>query len=97
MDTTEMDIGQNSAADKPAQAVRNSQPRARPFPAFAAPLVRILATPIKYGFRYSVRPQDHGRVTAYCLKSARETARLYSRRIIEVGQARAFHRRRVAR
>jgi hypothetical protein len=52
--------------------------------------------PIAHGWRYSVRPKGHGRITTFCLKSARETARLYSRRIIEVGQARAFHRRRAS-
>jgi hypothetical protein len=67
-----------------------------PFPAFAAPVVRVMAAPIMYGFRYTVAPQGHGRVTTFCLKSSRETARLYSRRIIEVGQARAFHNRRVS-
>jgi hypothetical protein len=70
--------------------------RPRPFPAFAVPVVWIIAAPIAHGWRYSVRAKGHGRVTAYCLKSARETARLYSRRIIEVGQARAFHRRRAS-
>jgi hypothetical protein len=67
-----------------------------PFPAVAAPSVQIIASPIAHGWRYSVRPKGHGRITAYCLKSARETARHYSRRIIEVGQGRAFRRRRAS-
>jgi hypothetical protein len=64
-----------------------------PFPAFAAPVVRILATPIARGFRYSVRPQGRGRVTAYHLNSARETALRYNRKVIEIGPPAAFRRR----
>jgi hypothetical protein len=70
-----------------------SKPRPRPFPAFIAPLVRIVAAPIKYGWRYTVAPQGHGKVTAYTLDRARETARRFSRRIIEVGPPAAFRRR----
>jgi hypothetical protein len=65
----------------------------RPFQSFAAPLVCIVATPIAYGFRYVVAPEGHGRVTSYCLLRARETARRYSRKIVEVGPPEAFHRR----
>jgi hypothetical protein len=64
-----------------------------PFPAFAVPLVRIVATPIARGFRYSVRPQGRAAVTSYCLAMARETAYHFSRRIIEVGPPTAFRRR----
>lgn len=65
----------------------------RPFPAFAAPVVRITARPIARGFRYSVAPQGRGTVTAYRLDRARETARRYSRKVIEVGPPEAFRRR----
>jgi hypothetical protein len=64
--------------------------RPPPFPAFAAPTVRILATPIARGWRYSVRPKGRGRVTAYTLHRARETARHYSRKVVEIGPAAAF-------
>jgi hypothetical protein len=67
-----------------------------PFPAFAAPLVRILATPIKHGWRFCVAPQGHGKITSYRLDRARETARRYSRRVLEIGPPAAFHRRRAA-
>jgi hypothetical protein len=70
-----------------------SKPRPRPFPAFAAPLVRIVAAPIRYGFRYTVAPQGRSKVTAYTLDRARETAHRFSRRIIEVGPPAAFRRR----
>jgi hypothetical protein len=70
-----------------------SKPRPCPFPAFTAPSVRIVAAPIRYGWRYTVAPQGHSRVTAYTLDRARETARRYSRRIIEVGPPAAFRRR----
>jgi hypothetical protein len=68
----------------------------RPFPAFAAPLVRIEAAPIRYGWRYTVAPQGRGRLTAYTLDRARETARHYSRKVVEIGPPAAFHRRRAA-
>jgi hypothetical protein len=64
-----------------------------PFPAFAAPLVRIVATPIRYGWRYCIVPEARGRITAYTLNRARETARHYSRKIVEIGPPAAFHRR----
>lgn len=70
-----------------------SKPRPRPLPAFAVPSVRIIATPIAHGWRYSVAPQGRGKVTAYRLDRARETARRFSRRIIELGPPEAFHRR----
>jgi hypothetical protein len=70
-----------------------SKPRPHPFPAFSATSVRIVAAPIRYGFRYSVQPKGHGRVTAFCLVRARETARRYSRKIVEIGPAQAFCRR----
>jgi hypothetical protein len=70
--------------------------RPAPFPAFAAPSVRIIASPIAHGWRYSVQPKGHGRVTSYCLVRARETARHYSREVIEIGPAVAFHRRRAS-
>jgi hypothetical protein len=64
-----------------------------PFPAFAAPLVRIEATPIARGFRYVIAPEGHPRITAYRLDRARETARRYSRRVLEIGPPAAFRRR----
>jgi hypothetical protein len=67
-----------------------SKRRPRPFPAFSSSAVRILASPIAHGFRYSVRPKGHARVTAYTLDQARATARRYSRRIVEEGPAAAF-------
>jgi hypothetical protein len=65
----------------------------RPFPAFATPLVRIIAVPITYGWRYRVVPAGRGEVISYRLDRARETARRYSRKIIEEGPSQAFHRR----
>jgi hypothetical protein len=70
-----------------------SKPRPRPFSAFAAPLVRIEAWPILRGFRYTIVPQGRGRVTAYTLVCARETARRYSKRVLEIGPPAAFRRR----
>ena len=67
-----------------------------PFPAFAVHVVWILAVSIAHGFRYSIRPKGKARVTAYRLAPARETARRYSRRVIEVGPPAAFHRQRRA-
>jgi hypothetical protein len=67
-----------------------SKPRAQPFPALAAPVVLIVATPIVMGWRYSVRPKGRGRVTAYTLRRARETARHYSRKVAEIGPPAAF-------
>jgi hypothetical protein len=64
-----------------------------PFPALAAPSVRIIAAPIRYGWRYTVAPQGRGRVTAYTLVCARETARRYSRKVVDIGPRAAFHRR----
>ena len=70
--------------------------RPAPFAAFAVPCVRIVAAPIAKGFRYQVKPQGRAPVTSYRLAMARETARRYSRRIIEIGPAAAFHWRRAA-
>jgi hypothetical protein len=67
-----------------------SKRRGRPFAAFAAPSVQILATPIARGWRYHVKPQGRAKVTSYTLRRARETAQRYSRKIIEVGPAGAF-------
>jgi len=64
-----------------------------PFPAFAVPLVRIVATPIRYGWRYSVAPAGRAKVVSYRLDQARATAARYSRKIIEVGPPQAFRRR----
>jgi hypothetical protein len=64
-----------------------------PFPAFAAPLVRIEARPIARGFRYQIRPQGRAAVTAYSLIRAREVARRFSRRVLELGPAKAFNHR----
>ena len=64
-----------------------------PFPAFAAPSVRIIAWPIAHGFRYSVRPKGHSKVIAYTLHCARDLAHRYSRRVVEVGPPEAFCRR----
>jgi hypothetical protein len=65
----------------------------QPFPCWAAPSVRIVATPIAHGWRYMVAPQGRAAVTSYCLAMARETAHRFSRRIIEVGPPAAFRRR----
>jgi hypothetical protein len=65
----------------------------RPFPSFAAPSVRIVASPIKYGWRYQVMPAGRAQVTSYRLDMARATAARYSRKILEVGPPRAFNRR----
>jgi hypothetical protein len=46
--------------------------------------------PIARGWRYSVRPKGRGRVTAYTLRRARETAQRYSRKVVETGPAAAF-------
>jgi hypothetical protein len=70
-----------------------SKPRPRPFSAFAAPSVRIIAAPIRYGWRYCIVPQGRGRVTAYTLDRARQTAHRYSRKVIEIGPVQAFNRR----
>ena len=70
-----------------------SKRQPRPLAAFAAPVVHIVARPIKCGWRFCVVPQGHGKVTAYTLPNARTIARLYSRRIVEVGPPAAFHRR----
>jgi hypothetical protein len=67
-----------------------SQRRIKPFPAFAAPAVRIIASPIAYGWRYRVVPAGRGKVVSYSLRRARETARRYSRKIIEEGPRKAF-------
>jgi hypothetical protein len=67
-----------------------SKPQARPFPALAAPMVLIVAMPIAMGWRYHVKPKGRAKVTSYTLRRARETAERYSRKIIEVGPARAF-------
>jgi hypothetical protein len=67
-----------------------STPRIKPFPAFAAPSVRILATPITYGWRYRVMPAGRGKVVSYSLGSARATARRYSRKVLEEGSRAAF-------
>jgi hypothetical protein len=67
-----------------------SAPRIKPFPAFAAPSVRIVASPIKFGWRYRVMPAGRGKVVSYSLGSARETARHYSRKVVEIGPAGAF-------
>jgi hypothetical protein len=71
----------------------SSKPRPRPFPAFAALSVCIVAAPIRYGWRYTVAPLGHGKITAYTLDRARETARRYSRKVVEIGPPAAFHRR----
>jgi hypothetical protein len=68
--------------------------RAPPFPALAVPVVRILATPIARGWRYVVAPQGRGKVTAYTLPRARETAQRYSKRVLEIGPKAAFPRQR---
>ena len=67
-----------------------SKPRARPFPAFAAPSVRIVACPIAHGWRYQVMPAGRAQLVSYRLDRARATARRYSRRIVEEGPAAAF-------
>jgi hypothetical protein len=67
-----------------------SKPRARPFPAFATPLVRIIAVPIAHGWRYRVVPVGRGKVVSYRLSSARATAARYSRKVVEIGPAGAF-------
>jgi hypothetical protein len=68
--------------------------RFAPLPLFPAPLVRILATPIAWGWRYTVAPQGRGKVTAYRLDHARATARRYSRKVVEIGPRAAFPRQR---
>jgi hypothetical protein len=70
-----------------------STPRARPLPALMSPSVRIVASPIALGWRYIVAPKGRGKVTAFSLNRARETARRYSRRVFEIGPAEAFRRR----
>jgi hypothetical protein len=70
-----------------------SKQRARPLPAFAAPSVRIVASPIAWGWRYSVVPAGRAKVVSYRLDQARATAARYSRKIIEEGPPAAFHRR----
>jgi hypothetical protein len=67
-----------------------STPRIKPFPAFAAPVVRIVASPIKFGWRYRVMPAGRGKVVSYSLGSARATARRYSRKVLEEGPRAAF-------
>jgi hypothetical protein len=62
----------------------------QPFPSWAVAVVRIVATPIALGFRYTVVPQGRGRITAYRLDHARATARRYSRRVLEIGARGAF-------
>jgi hypothetical protein len=70
-----------------------SKRRPRPFQSFATPLVRIIASPIAHGFRYSVRPKGHSKVIAYTLHCARDVAHRFSRRIVEIGPPTAFRRR----
>jgi hypothetical protein len=65
----------------------------RPFPAFATPLVLIIAVPIAHGWRYRVAPAGRGKVVSYRLSSARATAARYSRKVVEIGPREAFHRR----
>jgi hypothetical protein len=72
---------------------RMSKPRPRPFSAFAAPSVRILATPITHGWRYRVRPANAGEVISYSLGHARATAARFSRKVLEIGPVQAFNRR----
>jgi hypothetical protein len=64
-----------------------------PFPAFAAPSVRIVACPIAHGWRYQVMPAGRAQLVSYRLDQARATAARYSRKIIEEGPPAAFHRR----
>jgi hypothetical protein len=66
----------------------------RAFPAFAVPLVRIEARPIAWGWRYTVAPQGRGKVVCYRLSCARETARRYSCKVVEIGPSAAFPRQR---
>jgi hypothetical protein len=65
----------------------------RPLAAFAVPSARIVASPIKYGWRYQVMPAGRAQVVPYCLRRARDTAALYSKRIIEIGPPAAFGRK----
>jgi hypothetical protein len=90
-----MNISENSVPDKPPPALRGRLPNRRPepFPAFAAPLVRIVACPIAHGWRYQVIPAGRAQLVSYCLDQARATAARYSRKIIEEGPPAAFHRR----
>jgi hypothetical protein len=65
-----------------------------PFPCWAVRRVRIVAVPIApLRFRYAVVPEGRGKITAYRLDRARETAARYSRKITEIGPAEAFRRR----
>jgi hypothetical protein len=70
--------------------------RPAPFLALAVPLVQIVATAIARGWRYAVAPQGRGKVTAYTLLRARQTARRYSKRVLEIGPRAAFPRQRRA-
>jgi hypothetical protein len=70
-----------------------SKPRPRPFSAFAAPAVRILATPKTYGWRYQVIPVGRAQVVSFRLDRARAVAAGYSRKVLEIGPVQAFHRR----
>jgi hypothetical protein len=66
----------------------------QPFPSWAVPLVRIVATPIRYGWRYSVRPKGRAAVTSYRLDMARAVAHCFSRKVVEIGPRGAFPRQR---
>jgi hypothetical protein len=70
-----------------------SKPRPRPYSAFAVPSVRILATPIAYGWRYQVMPAGRAQVVSYRLDRARAVAAGYSRKVLEIGPVQAFNRR----